>query len=261
MHSGFEGLKVVIAGGFRGMGLELARMLLDARAKVFVIGRSESGQQAAREELASTSDTKDLELFSTDLESPDGVRSAYERVREWGNGQLDQLAVFVGSGKTPQGHSFPLQHWQKVFHTNFFTPLEIVQTFLPLIEESRKHPCIILTAAIAGVERVRAPMTYSLAKTSLLAYVSHLAEALAPKGIRVLSVSPGNVLYKGGRWEEIISERPEEIERFIRSEVGMQRFGTPKELAWVYFTNMSPCNSFSTGQNIICDGLQVSRIF
>ena len=48
---------------------------------------------------------------------------------------------------------------------------------------------------------------------------------------------------------------------FLEKSVGMKRLGTAKELAWVYFSLMSPFNSFMTGQNIVSDGLQVKRIF
>ncbi len=168
--------------------------------------------------------------------------------------------VFLGSGKTPFGHDFSLAHWNEVFHTNTFAPIAVVQAFYPLMLHQEGHPSITLTGAIAGTERVRAPMTYSIAKTALIAYAGHLAAALIEHGVRVNTISPGNVFYKGGRWEQILAEQPAEIADFLNRSVGMKRLGTARELAWVYFAVMSPHNSFMTGQNIISDGQQIHRI-
>ena len=52
-----------------------------------------------------------------------------------------------------------------------------------------------------------------------------------------------------------------EIENNILSNVSLNRFGTSKEIAWMYLSLISPNNSFMTGSNIIIDGQQVKKIF
>jgi len=259
---GFLDQYVLVAGGFRGIGLELARLLLDDGAFVAVVGRdSERGEKARQILSRSGKDPKRLKIIQADLSHEELLQDAQAEVDRWCSGKLHHLAVFLGSGKTPPGHNFPLDHWRTVFEVNAFAPIGVVQSFIPLMSHGDGNPCIVLTGAIAGIERVRAPMTYSIAKTALIAYSSHLAASLVDKGIRILTISPGNVFYKGGRWEEIMEERPEEVAKLLEEKVGMKRLGNAAELAWVYLSNMSPKNSFATGQNIICDGLQVNRIF
>ena len=93
-------------------------------------------------------------------------------------------------------------------------------------------------------------------------YIPHLAKYLSHENIRVIGISPGNIYFEGGRWEEIIRERgKEEINKKVLSQVSMNRFGFVEELAWVYLTTLSPRNSFMTGSNIIIDGQQVNKIF
>lgn len=259
MPAGFSGQSVLIAGGFRGIGLALARLLLDDGARVFVIGRRPEGAATARKALESGSADR-CTVAAHDLASPAALELAVTEVGAWCGGKLHHAAIFLGSGKTPFGHQFPMEHWKSVFEANTFAPIAVAQALLGLLAHGDGSPSLTLTAALAGVERTRAPMTYSMAKTALIAYASHLAAALAPQGVRVNTVSPGNVFYKGGRWEEILAERGDEIKAFLDQSVGMKRLGTAEELAWVYFSIMSPRNSFMTGANIVVDGLQQHRI-
>ncbi len=57
-----------------------------------------------------------------------------------------------------------------------------------------------------------------------------------------------------------MEERGNEIKEFLKKSVGMKRLASAEELAWVYFSIMSPKNSFMTGQNIVSDGLQINKI-
>jgi 3-oxoacyl-[acyl-carrier protein] reductase len=240
----------------------LAQLLLDDGAFVAVVGRDAERGEKARQTLSSPErDSQRLKIIQADLSREDLLRDARTEVEHWCSGKLHHLAVFLGSGKTQPGHDFPLDHWRTVFEVNTFAPIGVAQSFVPLMLHREGNPSIVLTGAIAGIERVRAPMSYSIAKTALVAYSNHLAASLVDEGIRVLAISPGNVFYKGGRWEEIIAERPDDVAKLLEEKVGMKRLGDAKELAWVYLSNMSPRNSFTTGQNIVCDGLQVNRIF
>jgi 3-oxoacyl-[acyl-carrier protein] reductase len=259
---GFQDQYVLVAGGFRGIGLELARLLLKDGANVIVIGRDFERKEKAQQILGG-SEIKPhrLKFIQADLSDENLLKDVQENVKQWCSGKLHHLAVFLGSGKTPLGNDFPLDHWRAVFDVNVLGPIGVAQSFMPIMCHGEGNPSIVLTGAIAGIERVRAPMTYSIAKTALISYSNHLAESLVEKGIRVLCISPGNVFYKGGRWEEIMAERPTEVSKLLEEKVGMKRLGTAEELAWVYLSNMSPRNSFTTGHNIVCDGLQVNRIF
>ena len=257
---GFQNQNIVIAGGFRGIGLELAKLLLAEDANIALLGRNPERGAAAEELLRSLDPIGDLKVIRGDLADPVLLADVKGQIDAWLGGKVHHLAVFLGSGKTPPGHDFSLDHWREVFEINTFAPIGVVQAFYPLMLHKEGSPSITLTAAISGIERVRAPMTYSVAKSALIAYTNHLAEALVKEGVRVNTISPGNVFYKGGRWEELLAERGDEIAAFLETSVGMKRLGTAKELAWVYFSLMSPNNSFMTGQNIVADGLQVNRI-
>lgn len=259
--TGLQNNNIVIAGGFRGIGFELAKLLLMEGANVALLGRNQERGASAKELLFSLNPIGSLKVIRGDVADSVTLSEVRGKIDKWSDGKIHHIAIFLGSGNTPPGHDFPLNHWREVFEINTFAPIGVAQAFYPLMLHKESSPSITLTAAISGIERVRAPMTYSVAKSALIAYTNHLAEALVQEGIRVNIISPGNVFYKGGRWEEILEERGDEISAFLEKSVGMKRLGTAKELAWVYFSLMSPFNSFMTGQNIISDGLQVKRVF
>jgi 3-oxoacyl-[acyl-carrier protein] reductase len=88
-------------------------------------------------------------------------------------------------------------------------------------------------------------------------YSRDLARRLAPGGIRVNLVAPGNVLFPGGSWDERLQRDREATDSFIQSEVPMARFGTPDEIAAAIVFLSSDASSFTTGACLVVDGGQL----
>ena len=69
-------------------------------------------------------------------------------------------------------------------------------------------------------------------------------------------VLPGNVLFSGGRWEELLRQDKDKVERYIQEKVPMKRFAVPEEIANVIVFLASGAASFITGTSILVDGGQ-----
>ncbi|HYX27354.1 MAG TPA: SDR family oxidoreductase, partial [Pyrinomonadaceae bacterium] len=78
--------------------------------------------------------------------------------------------------------------------------------------------------------------------------------------VRVNAVSPGNILFPGGSWEEKLSAQPEFFEKYIRQEVPLQRFGTPEEVADAVVFLASERAAFITGSCLTVDGGQTRAL-
>ena len=253
---------VVLAGATKGVGFELAKLLTQCEAKVGIIGRTRADGENAIEEIRSENPDSEVYFFEGDLYSDEDRSKIFNTTNDIFPLGINHLVSFLGSGKTPFGPEVGINIWKEVFDKNFFSVINLVDTFLPLLKKSKENNSIIITSAIAGLERLSAPESYSCAKTALSSYIPHLARYLSKENIRVIGISPGNIYFEGGRWEEIIREQGEkEINEKVLSQVSMNRFGSIEELAWVYLTTLSPRNSFMTGSNIIIDGQQVNKIF
>ena len=90
---------------------------------------------------------------------------------------------------------------------------------------------------------------------STSAYTNDLAQAWARKGIRVNTVSPGSIYFKGGAWARVEKGLPEYFEQ-VKKSIPFGRYGAPEEVARVVTFMASPAASWVTGTNIIVDGGQ-----
>ncbi len=255
MFLSFKNQNIIIFGGSNGVGLHLAKNLIECGAKILIVCKSTKNVKKTKSLL----DQKSYKIVISDCYKFDN-KKIHNACKNFFNSKIDHLVSFLGTGKVDFEMPRDIKKWRNVFDKNFFVNVNIVNEFTKYFTKKNFSSSIIMTAAIAGIERVRAPMTYSIAKTALIAYSNHLSEHMLSKKIRVYSVSPGNIYFKGGRWEEIKKNNTKKINKFIKENVGLKRFGTPREISKVYLNLMHPDNSFMNGTNLIVDGLQSKRI-
>ena len=97
------------------------------------------------------------------------------------------------------------------------------------------------------------PQAYNAMKAALISHASDMAQALAPKGIRVNVVSPGPIYFEGGNWEMIKQAMPAMYESALQ-QCAIGRMGTPEEVARAVVFLASPAASLITGANLVADG-------
>lgn len=170
-------------------------------------------------------------------------------------GRIDAAVANVGSGSVRGGWELDCEDWQSSLNGNLVGSMLFASLVLPHLA---RQPGASLTfiSSIAGCEAIDAPLSYSAAKAALNSSAKALSRLMGPRGVRINTVAPGNVWFRGGRWEQIRSERGEAVERYIQTEVPMQRFGTPEEIANVVVFLASERASFVTGSCVVVDGGQ-----
>ena len=82
-----------------------------------------------------------------------------------------------------------------------------------------------------------------------------LSHKLAPE-IRVNCIAPGNIFFKGGRWEELMKINRDSVNAMIKDSVPLRRFGTPEDVANAAVFLCSPQAGFITGTCLTVDGGQ-----
>jgi 3-oxoacyl-[acyl-carrier protein] reductase len=252
MNLNLKEKKVAIAGASKGLGFSIAKLFLEEGAKVWLTGRDSSSLTDASKKLGNASftggdltDPKIRELFFSD------VRTAWR--------SLDVLILNVGGGKsTHPGIDSPDQEWERMFQLNLFTHVALIRLFTPLLKKS-EQASIVSVSSIAGEATMPAPLSYSSAKAALNHFCQTAVTELAQSGIRYNTVTPGNILSKGGRWEQLLEENPQRVEKYIQK-VPLKRFGTPEEIANTVVFLSSPLASFCTGSILRVDGGQVLNI-
>ena len=254
MDLGLKNQVVFISGSSRGIGKAIAKSFLAEGARVAVSGRNENDVRQTEEEMVAEFGAGNVTGFCGDLTQVESIRNALENVHElWGS--INTLVANIGRGRSRPGWDVESGDWQRVFELNFFGSVRLVTEALPAMI-SNKGGCIVLVSSIAGVESSPAPLPYSSAKAALINYAKNLARQVAPAGIRINTIAPGNILFPGGAWENHLQARSGEVLNYIKSEVPMNRFGTVEEIADAVVFLSSRRSTFTTGACLVVDGGQ-----
>ena len=171
-------------------------------------------------------------------------------------GKLDILVCNVGNGRSvPPGKETP-EEWQRIFELNLWSAINVIQASRKALEET--SGVIVCISSICGNEVIPcAPLTYSVAKAALNAYIRGIARPLGQDGIRINAISPGNILFGGSVWEKKIIDDAAAVDQMLVSDVALAKMGTPQDIANLALWLSSPAASFCTGSIYVLDGGQV----
>lgn len=248
----------LVTGGTKGTGNAIAKRLLSAGATVIITARNQP------EEV-----NGGLHFMPADLsQAEDTVRVVSQVLNTYG--RLDILVNNLGSSETPGGGFAVLtdQDWESTIRTNLLAPVRLDREFLPQMVE-RGNGVIIHIASIQGkLPLYDSTLPYAAAKAGLINYSKSLSNEVSPKGVRVLTVSPGWIKTTAAvRMVERISKSSgstiEAAEKSIMDALGGIPFGRPaqpEEVAELVGYLVSPRAGYLTGTEYVIDGGTIPTI-
>lgn len=247
MNLKLAGKKVLVTGSSRGIGLEIARQFSHEGCKVILNGRTDISQDVIDSVPGSLSVIGDV---SNELGAKKVVKESAVKLKG-----LDIVICNVGSGRSVKPGKENFAAWKDSFDINFYSTTCIVEAARPNLKVSAG--VIITISSICGCQVVHgAPVTYSVAKAALNAYVKGIAGPLGDDGIRICGIAPGNILFEGSVWDSKLSENPDSVSQMLEQEVPLHKLGTPAEVASLALFLASPKSNYSTGNVWIVDGGQ-----
>lgn len=184
-----ENKVVVITGGSRGIGLDLARNFLDQGAKVAICGRKEANLASAAEKLGCGG--KFLAIPAHIAREEDVERLFETVVGKFGG--LDVLVNNVGMNLlAPSVTDTDLPVWNKIIEGNL-TGTFLCSRKAARIMREKKRGKIVCVSSIAGTRPAPGMGIYGIAKAGVEMLTRVLAFELAPFNIQVNAVAPGMV--------------------------------------------------------------------
>jgi len=237
---------LLITGGTTGIGLATAQLLAADGARVIVTGRNPETLAAARAQLPASA----LVLKSDSGQLADA--QALGRVlQQHGVTRLDGAFLNAGIGRFGPIDAATPQDFEDQFAINVRGPYFQIQSLLPLL--ANPSAIVINASVVAGVNFEHASI-YSATKAAVVSLGRSLGAELAPRGIRVNTLSPGPI-------ETPIFGKlglPAEAAKNLIDSLGqgtlLKRAGQPAEIARLARFLLSEDSSFIVGEDIVADG-------
>jgi 3-oxoacyl-[acyl-carrier protein] reductase len=250
---GLADRNVLLGGASRGIGLATARAFLAEGANVALLARDGRRLRAAADELRKDHPGQRVIHRAVDLRDGTATEEAVDAaVTDLGG--LDCAVAGAGTGVGAGGWDISPEEWTRLLDHNLATAVNLCRSSAGPIADGG---AIALIASIAGLRHLPAPLPYGAAKAAMIRYGKDLAWLLASRAVRVNIVAPGNVLFPGGRWEELRAADPEGVADHIGRDVPLARFGSPDEVAAAVVFLCSVRSSFITGACLTVDGGQL----
>jgi 3-oxoacyl-[acyl-carrier protein] reductase len=243
-----KGLKALVTGGTKGIGLAIAQTLALEGADVAICARDSAAVEKTVASLVQlTGGAVKVTGSSVDVSNAPALQS-WTREAAAQLGGLDIVVANVSALSIGND----AESWRKEFETDLMGTVNLVDAALPFLEAS-KAASIIAISSVSGREIDFAAGPYGTFKAALIHYMQGLAYQLAPKGIRANTVSPGNVYFEGGVWDHIEKTDPKLFaESLALNPSG--RMARPQEIANTVAFVASPAASFVSGANVVVDG-------
>ena len=242
------GKVAVVTGGTQGIGLMIARGLLQAGASVTVSSRKPEAGEAAVEQL---SELGSITSVPADLSREEECRRLAEEV----GARTDRVDVLVNNAGATWGaplEEFPAAAWDKVVDLNLKAPFFLVRAFLPLLTAAGTADDPARVINVGSIDGLRVPSlptySYSASKAALHQLTRVLAMELGPRHVTVNAIAPGP--FESKMMKATLEAAGDEIA--AASPLG--RIGRPDDMAGAAVFLASRAGSYVTGAILPVDG-------
>jgi NAD(P)-dependent dehydrogenase (short-subunit alcohol dehydrogenase family) len=252
-----SGKVALVTGGTKGIGKAIADRLHAQGASVIVAARSKGTAEIP------------YHFIPCELSAADGASQlAATVIAQFG--KIDILINNLGGTNSPPGGFSVLtpEHWNDDLQLNLLVPIILDKAVAPQMLE-RGEGVVIHISSLNGIYPLPSSnFPYGVAKAALNSYSKTLAKELTPKGVRVITVSPGMVAteamnsFLDGIARESGTTRDGATQMIMDGLGGvpMGRIARPEEIANLVGFLVSPAASYISGVNYLIDGGTIPTI-
>jgi 3-oxoacyl-[acyl-carrier protein] reductase len=248
MFTSLKGRSVVVTGASKGIGRGLAQRFGQVGCHVLVVSRKSTEAEAAAAEIVAAGGS--AKAFAADVTRQADMHAMASAAVE-AFGTIDILCANAGIFPAAKLGLMTEADFDLVLATNLKGTFLAVSACLPAMKTHRAGR-IILTSSITG------PVTgypgwshYGASKAGQLGFMRTAAIELAPYGITVNAVLPGNIATEG------LAGMGEEYVRTMTASIPMRRLGSALDIANAALFFASDEAAYITCQSLVIDGGQI----
>lgn len=245
-----DGKRLMITGGSRGLGREMALAIASVGADVVLVGRDSESLEATAEEIRRLGVHAHPEV--ADMSLPDECERVCQRVLE--EGTIDILINNVGGRRENiRTEEMSTAKWLELMDLNLTSAFVCTRLIGAAMIERGEGGRIINISSINSIVAGRniAGRHYETAKGAMIQFTRSVAADWAEHGITVNAICPGGFMTEPNqRWAR---EHPEVIEGF-RSQIPAGDFGQPEDLGPLAVYLASDAARYMTGASLVIDG-------
>jgi 3-oxoacyl-[acyl-carrier protein] reductase len=246
-----SGKRAFVTGASRGIGLAIARGLAIEGAVVSIGARDPGGLAAAVDRLAAEGLT--VHPYGVDVTDAAALETTVARVAGEVGG-LDLVVANAGGSRGGGLQTSSADDWAYTMQLNIVHAATLIRAAVPWLSGTGDGSALVI-ASISGW-KPRTTSSYSVAKAAEIHLAPSLAVELGRERIRVNALSPGAVLFQGGRWSRTRDADPEAHDRFVADNLPGGRLVSLQEVADVACFLLSPRAAGINGAHVAVDGAQ-----
>ncbi len=236
---------ILITGGTTGIGLATAQLLSAEGAKVIVTGRNPATLATAQKELPAGTI-----ILKSDSASLADAQALGAEIRKHVT-HLDGVFLNAGIGQFGPIDSMTPQHFDDMFGVNVRGLYFQLQSLLPVLANPS---AVLFNASVVAELGFPDTSIYSATKAAVVSLGKTLAVELAPRGIRINTLSPGPIKTPIYNKLGFPADAQKGFEDHMAAQSLFKRFGTSDEVARLARFLLSSDSSYIIGENITVDG-------
>lgn len=182
-----------ITGGSKGIGLGIAKTLLNSGMRVAITSRNINAAKKAAQSL--TNDDSKILALESDVSSPESEIKAVQSVTDH-FGQLDVLVANAGVGYFASIENLTAEEWKNTIDTNLTGVFNSVKASIEPLKKTKGY--IITIASLAGANFFENGSAYNASKFGLVGFSQAIMLDLRKHDIKVTTIMPGSVATQFG---------------------------------------------------------------